>query len=204
MPDLLVDRLYKGTVAADGGVTMRLDPDFARGKGDAVAVPVGAFPYKNARVVITGTMTITMYGTNGNPATAADWQIIGSALSTSGVVQDDHLWRYVKFVASSTSGGSAVVELNVSIVGGSVGITGSSAAEDSQTEADATSDVLTFAAPVAAIEIYHSEATAQDFVVNGLTLTIAAGGWRSPVGGTPSAEVTLPSGVTGVIVTRLA
>jgi hypothetical protein len=80
---------------------------------------------------------------------------------------------------------------------------GQSVAESSQTEADATEDVLTFGAPITAIEIYHSEESAQEFVVNGLTLTIAAGGWRSPVGGTPGATVELPNGVTGIIVTRL-
>jgi len=85
--------------------------------------------------------------------------------------------------------------LNVKVVGSSV-------AEASQTEADAAANVLTFSAAVAAIEIYHSETTAQDFIVNGLTLKIAAGGWRGPVSGTPAATVTLPAGVTGVVVTR--
>lgn len=80
---------------------------------------------------------------------------------------------------------------------------GSVVAEDSKTEDDATEGVLTFAAPIRAVEIFHSEETAQDFVVNGLTVTVAAGGWRSPIGGTPSASVTLPNGVTGVVVTRL-
>jgi len=85
-----------------------------------------------------------------------------------------------------------------------VQLSGSKVAEDSQTEADATSDVLTFSADIEALEIYHSENTAQDFVVNGLTLKIASGGWRGPVGGTPAATVTLPTGVTGIVVTRLA
>jgi len=84
-----------------------------------------------------------------------------------------------------------------------VQLVGSSVAEDSKTEANAVANVLTFSAAVAAIEIYHSEATAQTFVVNGLSLIIAAGGWRGPVGGTPAATVTLPAGVTGVVVTRL-
>lgn len=64
------------------------------------------------------------------------------------------------------------------------------------TNADASSDVLTFTEPVYCVEIYHAEATAQEFEVNGLTLTVGPGGWRSLVGGTPSAEVTLPTGVT--------
>ena len=84
-----------------------------------------------------------------------------------------------------------------------VQVVGSSVAEASQTEADATANVLTFSAAVMAIEIYHSETSAQDFIVNGLTLKIAAGGWRGPVSGTPAATVTLPAGVTGIVVTRL-
>ena len=69
-------------------------------------------------------------------------------------------------------------------------------------ETDAVSEVLTFAETIESIEIYHDEATPQDFVVNGLTLTIKPGGWRSLIGGTPSAEVTIPTGVT-CTVTRL-
>lgn len=82
-------------------------------------------------------------------------------------------------------------------------LSGSSAAEDSLTEADAVANVITFDAPVTAIEIVHSEETRQTFIVNGISLKVHGGGWRSPVGGTPAATVTLPSGVTGVTVTRL-
>lgn len=67
------------------------------------------------------------------------------------------------------------------------------------TQADAVANVLTFPAPIESIEIYHDEATVQTFVVNGLSLPIAAGGWRSPVGGTPSAEVTIPASVDCVV-----
>ena len=63
-------------------------------------------------------------------------------------------------------------------------------------ETDAVSDVLTFAANIESIEIYHNEQTPQDFIVNGLTLTISPKNWRSLIGGTPSAEVTIPTGVT--------
>ena len=69
-------------------------------------------------------------------------------------------------------------------------------------ETDAVLDVLTFSDTIESIEIYHDEATPQDFIVNGLTLTIEPGGWRSLIGGTPSAEVTIPTGVT-CTVTRL-
>ena len=84
-----------------------------------------------------------------------------------------------------------------------VELSGSTVAEDSQTEDDATNDVLTFTNPITAVEVYHSEETPQDFTINGLTLTIAAGGWRSPIGGTPGKTVGLPNGVTGIIVTPL-
>lgn len=83
-----------------------------------------------------------------------------------------------------------------------VQLLGSSAAE-SKTESNAVADVVTFSAPITAVEVYHSEATPQVFVINGISLTIPSGGWRSSVAGVPAATVTLPSGITGVIVTRL-
>ncbi len=70
---------------------------------------------------------------------------------------------------------------------------------EQKTQADATSNKVTFSAAIKAIEIYHAENTAQDFVVNGLTLKIPAGGYRTRVGGTPSAEVTLPASVTCIL-----
>lgn len=82
-----------------------------------------------------------------------------------------------------------------------VALTGSKV-EEQKTESDATSNVITFSEPIQSIEIYHDEATPQTFVVNGLSLKIASGGWRSPVGGTPSTQVTIPAGVS-CIVSRL-
>lgn len=82
-------------------------------------------------------------------------------------------------------------------------ISGNRVAENSQTEGDASADVLTFSGRIFSVEIYHSEATAQEFVINGLTLSVAGGGWRSEIGGVPGFTVTLPTGVTGIIVTRL-
>ncbi len=68
--------------------------------------------------------------------------------------------------------------------------------EEVLTEAGATggppADTLTFSANINSIEIWHDEATPQEFIVNGITLIIASGGWRSPIGGTPSSEVTIP------------
>lgn len=80
---------------------------------------------------------------------------------------------------------------------------GMEVAESSQTESDAEDDVLTFEENLIAVEVFHSEETPQDFVVNGLTVTVASGGWRSLIGGNPAKTVGLPSGVTGIIVTPL-
>lgn len=71
-----------------------------------------------------------------------------------------------------------------------------------QDQDDADNNVLTFSDDIYALEIYHNEDTAQEFTANGLTLTIAPGGWRSPIGGTPAATVTIPAGVD-CIVSRL-
>ena len=70
---------------------------------------------------------------------------------------------------------------------------------EQKTQANATNNKVTFSAAIKAIEIYHSEATAKDFVVNGFTLKIPAGGYRTRVGGTPSAEVTIPASVTCIL-----
>lgn len=70
---------------------------------------------------------------------------------------------------------------------------------EQKTQADAQSNKVTFSAPIKAIEIYHAEATAKDFTVNGFTLKVPPGGYRTRVGGTPSAEVTLPASVTCIL-----
>jgi hypothetical protein len=79
-----------------------------------------------------------------------------------------------------------------------VKLTGSILAEQ-KTDADAVNNVITFSADISAIEIYHEEATWQDFVVNGLTLKIPAGGYRTPVGGASSDEVTIPIGISCLV-----
>lgn len=71
--------------------------------------------------------------------------------------------------------------------------------EEVLTQADAVSEVLTFSAPIQSIEIYHNEDTPQEFVVNGITIPVGPGGWRSPIGGTPSDEVTIPASVDCVV-----
>ncbi len=67
-----------------------------------------------------------------------------------------------------------------------------------QSDAD-TLNVLEFNAPIEAIEIWHNEATPQEFTVNGIVLSIIPGGYRSSIGGTPSAEVTIPGGVDCIV-----
>jgi hypothetical protein len=81
---------------------------------------------------------------------------------------------------------------------GVVELSGSSLAEQ-KTQTDAVANVITFSANISAIEIYHEEATWQDFIVNGLTLKIPAGGYRTPVAGVASAEVTIPAGVNCLV-----
>ena len=50
-----------------------------------------------------------------------------------------------------------------------------------------------------AIEIYHSEATAQQFTVNGIELTVPANGYRTKIGGTLGKTVTIPTGVNCIV-----
>ncbi len=76
-----------------------------------------------------------------------------------------------------------------------VQLSGSILAEQ-KTQTDAVDNVLTFSANISSVEIWHNEATPQAFTVNGLSLSIAPGGWRSPIAGTPSTEITIPTGVT--------
>jgi hypothetical protein len=71
--------------------------------------------------------------------------------------------------------------------------------EEQKTNADAETNVITFSANISAIEIYHEETTWQTFIVNGITLKIPAGGYRTPVGGTPSTEVTIPAGINCLV-----
>lgn len=76
------------------------------------------------------------------------------------------------------------------------------AIEEQLTDADAASNILTFSEDILTLEIYHEEDTWQDFVVNGITLKVPPGGYRTSVGGTPSPEVTIPATVP-CIVSRL-
>jgi len=77
-------------------------------------------------------------------------------------------------------------------------ITGSILAEQ-KTNADADANVITFSANITAIEIFHDELTWQEFIVNGLTITVPPGGWDRQLGGTPSPEVTIPTGISCIV-----
>lgn len=67
--------------------------------------------------------------------------------------------------------------------------------ESSKTQADRNvgTGAVVFSDLVRAIDIYHEEATWQNFVVNGLTLVVPKGGYTTHVGGTPSASVIAPA-----------
>jgi len=67
------------------------------------------------------------------------------------------------------------------------------------TEADAVDNVLTFSDVIHAVEIVHEEETWQTFVVNGISLKLPQGVYRTGVGGTPSVSVTIPAGITCTI-----
>ena len=124
-------------------------------------------------------------------------QIIGKVKlndGTNGLVIDSN--GNLGIVPMDSSGAELFTDSNP----GSVIRIGSTVAEQlDDGDADA-SDVLTFSEEIESIEIYHNETTQQEFEVNGLTLKIASGGWRSPIGGTPSADVTIPADITCTVV----
>lgn len=71
--------------------------------------------------------------------------------------------------------------------------------EEQKTQINAVGNVITFTENISAIEIYHESPTWQSFTVNGLTLTIPAGGWATLVGGTPAKTVTIPAGINCIV-----
>ena len=79
-----------------------------------------------------------------------------------------------------------------------VTLSGSIVAEQ-KTQADAVANVITFTGDINAIEIYHESATWQDFIVNGITLKVPSGGYRTPIGGVVAKTVTIPAGLNCVV-----
>jgi hypothetical protein len=75
---------------------------------------------------------------------------------------------------------------------------------EQKTQANAVAGVLTFSEPISAIEIHNTDtANAGVFNVNGISITVPAGGYfpKSVIGGTPSNQVTI-TGATAYIVNR--
>ncbi|MCE5220086.1 MAG: hypothetical protein LLF98_02160 [Clostridium sp.] len=70
---------------------------------------------------------------------------------------------------------------------------------EQKTQADASSNIITFTKDIHAIEIYHSETTAQKFTVNGIELTVPANGYRTKIGGTVGKTVTIPASVNCIV-----
>lgn len=92
-------------------------------------------------------------------------------------------------------GGPAGTAMPVSVVGS---LPNQTLAEQ-KTQADAVVNVITFSANLVAVEIYHEEVTWQDFIVNGITIKIPAGGYRTPIGGVAGATVTIPNGISCIV-----
>ena len=103
-------------------------------------------------------------------------------------------------IDQTTDGTTNRVVAKISQVAGEnlVSLSGSILAEQ-KTQADAVSNVITFIGDINAIEIYHEEATWQTFTVNGIALTIPAGGYRTPIAGTVTKTVTIPAGVNCIV-----
>lgn len=70
---------------------------------------------------------------------------------------------------------------------------------EQKTQADAVENVITFSENINAIEIYHSEDAWQTFIVNGLSLIIPSGGYRTPIAGVPASTVTIPAGINCIV-----
>ena len=83
-------------------------------------------------------------------------------------------------------------------VAGSMQLSGSKVAEQ-KTQADAMANVITFTGDINAVEIYHEESTWQDFIVNGITLKIPSGGYRTPITGTVAKTVTIPANIDCIV-----
>lgn len=84
------------------------------------------------------------------------------------------------------------------VSGASVAIVGNTLTEQ-KTQADAVANVITFSQNINVIEIFHAEATWQNFIVNGLTLVIPSGGYRTPIAGVPGLTVTIPAAVNCIV-----
>ncbi len=71
--------------------------------------------------------------------------------------------------------------------------------EETRTNTNAVSNVITFDEPITAIEIWHGAATNQTFIVNGISIVIPPGGYSRPIGGVPSPTVTIPASLVCIV-----
>jgi hypothetical protein len=110
---------------------------------------------------------------------------------------DDSILDVAELLATSKEMLAAIEDL-LETGAAKMQINGSKVAEQ-LTEADAVANVLTFAAPISAVEIFHDADTRQTFVVNGISIIVPPGYYRTPVDGVASAEVTIPAGITCIV-----
>lgn len=87
---------------------------------------------------------------------------------------------------------------DVTLKDSSVSINGS-LLQEQKTQVDAVANVLTFSENIIAIEIYHEESTWQTFTVNGISVKVPAGGYRTLIGGNPSKTVTIPTSINCIV-----
>jgi len=100
-----------------------------------------------------------------------------------------------KFTPIGTDGNSLFTDSKP----GSMKLTGSILAEQKTNDDADANHILTFSAPITAIEIIHEESTWQTFIVNGITFKVPQGVYSRSIDGTPSVEVTIPAGIVCVV-----
>ena len=96
---------------------------------------------------------------------------------------------------SSINKNTAGTEIFTDANPASMKLTGSTLVEQ-KNNTNAVNNVITFSAPITAVEIIHEESTWQTFIVNGISFKVPQGVYSRSIGGTPSAEVTIPTGIT--------
>ena len=144
---------------------------------------------KIARVTDDGKLKVLVHGRDGDDLVPVK------------VSEDGYLMLATDVTVEGVTVDLSTVELNQGAPGQNpwpVTLSGTKVAEH-LTEADAVANVLTFSAPIGVIEIYHESATRQAFTVNNITLYVPPGYYRTPVDGVPSAEVTIPAGVSCIV-----
>lgn len=148
-----------------------------------------------AAATVASNVTVTL---NGVATTVA-------VLATDTAIQVADKIRATVFTGWATGGtvGTTTVTFTATSPGNktdavySPGTTGATGTMTTTTQG--TNLAITFTLNILAVEIYHEEATWQTFTVNGLALKIPAGGYRTPVGGTPATTVAIPAGISCIV-----